>query len=313
MKKDYFFKIKISLMLLAITGLSSMAYGQLHPLGSSYFMNQYLNNPAMAGYEQGLSVNLSHRSQWSAVPGTPVSQSLTAEYGSLKKAGFAISLYGDEAGLQKWTQGVATYAYHLPLDNDNELHFGISLGFTQDRLNEENIKGNPNDLSVGRYNQRETYLDGDFGIAYTSGGLSLQGALPNMKSFIKSDLQSNTVDRSTIFLSGSYKFNLDPGNEGLSLEPKVNFRGIKGYHNMLDVGALASLLNNQIQLFGLYHSSKSATYGFGFQYLSLNISGMYTSETSAIQGFANGSFEVSLRLQTFKSKRKEIRGMERFN
>ena len=60
---------------------------QLHPMGAMYFQNQYLANPAMAGLESGLRADLAYRKQWSSIPGAPETQSITADYGSSKKAG----------------------------------------------------------------------------------------------------------------------------------------------------------------------------------------------------------------------------------
>src|SRR5690606_11288517 len=147
-------------------------------------------------------------------------------------------------GLFKHTRTVASYAYHLPLSsNTTKLSVGLSLGFMNERISNEDINGAPDDISIANYNQRDTYMDGDFGMAYISDKLSIQAALPNMKDIFKKDLISGSVDRSTFFSAISYKIRAS-GSNGIDIEPKIAYRGIKGFDNILDVGANLTYANN---------------------------------------------------------------------
>jgi type IX secretion system PorP/SprF family membrane protein len=232
----------------------------------------------MAGSDKGLNLNLGLRQQWGRLPGAPVMQSFTADYGLNDKVGLGLNLYNDQAGLLKRTRTVVSYAYHLPLnEDDRKLSFGLSLGFMNERVTNEEIIGDIADLNVIQYSQRDTYLDGDFGMAYTSKKLNIQAVLPNMKSTFKRDIANNPADRSTFFSAISYKMQLSAAG-GFGIEPKVAYRGVKGLNNILDAGANLSYANNQVNFFGMYHSSKSATYGLGLNYHS------------------NGSFEIGLKL-----------------
>jgi type IX secretion system PorP/SprF family membrane protein len=300
MKKFYIKQFRLS-----ITGLSlvitiilltvKQSKAQLNPLGSQYFNNQYLANPAMAGIGEGLNLNMAYRQQWSRVPGSPQLQNFTADYG-FNKVGLGISVLNDKAGLQRQTRVVGTYAYHLPLSESQTLHFGVSFGFMNQRLEGNDISGDQDDILVGQYNARDTYIDGDFGLAYTSGGLNIQAALPNLKSFFKKD-DIKVADVATFYSAISYKIKLTEGTEGIGIEPKAALRGVKGLDNMWDAGAQLTLADEQIMLSGLYHSTESATFGLGMNYKKKYlISGMYTTQTSALTGYGNGTFELSLRL-----------------
>src|SRR5690349_13055024 len=158
-------KLFKSALLITFVALStSAAKAQLNPLSAQYFTNQYLINPAFAGAGQGLKLNGAYRKLWSNVPGSPLTQNLTADYG-FNKVGLGLTVNNESAGLQRQTRVVGSYAYHLPLnDNGQQLHFGVSLGFMSQRLENADIYGNPNDPTVGQYNDRKTYLDGDFGV-----------------------------------------------------------------------------------------------------------------------------------------------------
>lgn len=277
------------------TGLKA----QLNPLTAQYFNNQYLGNPAMAGLDKGLELGLAYRQQWANMPGAPEVQNLTAAYG-FKKVGLGLNIVNDKAGLQRQTRVVGTYAYHVPLNNQHELHFGVSFGFMNQRLENSDINGNPNDVVVGQYNDRRTYLDGDFGAAYSNGRLMVQAALPNLKTFFKKD-QTKVADVATFYGAVSYRVSVSSELQGMELEPKVAYRGVRGFDNILDVGAVLTVAAEQLSLTGLYHSTQSGTVGIGLnlqkKYL---ISGMYTTQTSALNGYSNGNFELNLRVRLGK-------------
>ncbi len=283
----------ISLIGLQMCDISSV-FAQLNPLGTQYFNNQYLGNPAMAGLTEGLNVKLSLRQQWTSIDGAPSTQSITAEY-RLKKAAFALNLYSEAAGLLKRTRVAGTYAYHLPLnDNDHQLHFGLSVALMYENIKQDEIDGDPNDGIVNRYTQRENYIDGDFGIAYTLGGFTLQGAVPNLQQFINEDKKFQGVDRSLFLLAASYRWNFgDPGSS-TSLHPKVTYRGVKGHDNLVDIGFNLGLVNDKVGIICMYHSSKSVTFGLQNVYRSITLSGMYTTETAALRSYTNGDFQLAL-------------------
>jgi type IX secretion system PorP/SprF family membrane protein len=293
-------KIYKTALLLAFAAMTTSVKAQLNPLSAQYFTNQYLINPAFAGAGQGLKLNGAYRKLWSNVPGSPLTQNLTADYG-FNKVGLGLTVNNESAGLQRQTRVVGSYAYHLPLnDNGQQLHFGVSLGFMSQRLENADIYGNPNDPTVGQYNDRKTYLDGDFGVAYTSNKLNVQAAIPNLKSVLKKDV-IKLADVATFYTAVSYKIDISEGVEGIDVEPKVAYRGVKGFDNIWDAGAQLSIANQQVMLLGMYHSTKNVTFGLGMDYKKRYlISGTYTTQTSALSSYTNGSFELNLRLNLSK-------------
>lgn len=277
----------------------STVKAQLNPLAAQYYSNRYLINPAFAGAKQGLVINGAYRKLWSNVPGSPVTQNLTADYG-FNKLGLGLNVNNESAGLQRQTRVVGSYAYHLPLNADGQqLHFGLSVGFMNQRLENADIYGNANDPMVGLYNDRKTYLDGDFGIAYTSNKLSLEASIPNLKSFFKKDV-IKLADVATFYSAISYQIQLSEGAEGIDLEPKVAYRGVKGFGDIWDAGAQAWIANKQVFIMGMYHSTESSTFGLGMDFKrKYLVSGMYTSQTSDLTGYTNGSFELNLRMSLY--------------
>lgn len=289
-----------TLLLFTFTAACLPVKAQLNQLSVQYFTNQYLANPAFAGAEEGLKLNTAYRKLWSNVPGAPLTQNITADYG-LSKVGIGLTVNDERAGLQRQTRVVGSYAYHLKLDEaGHALHFGVSLGFMSQRLETTDLYGNPNDPMVGLYNNRRTYIDGDVGIAYTSEKLNLQFAVPNLKSVLKKDV-INLADVATFYSAISYKINLTKGLDGIDAEPKVAYRGVKGFDNILDAGGQLWIANKQVFLMALYHTTDNITYGLGMDYKrKFLIGGSYTTQTSALSNYTNGSFELNLRLNLSK-------------
>jgi type IX secretion system PorP/SprF family membrane protein len=290
-----------TLVLIMISIISTTSVkAQLNPLSSQYYTNQYLINPAFAGAGEGLKLNGAYRKLWSNVLGSPLTQNLTADY-RVNKVGIGLTVNNESAGLQRQTRVVASYAYHLKLnDNNHHLHFGISMGLINQRLESADIYGNPNDPTIEQYNDRKTYLDGDFGVAYTSDKLTIQAAIPNLKSVLKKDV-IKLADVAIFYTAVSYKIGISEGVEGIDVEPMVAYRGLQGFDNIWDAGAQFGISNKQVFLLAMYHSTRSATFGLGMDFRKKYlISGAYTTQTSALSSYTNGSFELNLRLNLSK-------------
>jgi type IX secretion system PorP/SprF family membrane protein len=284
---------------LVLAGISAKA--QLNPLIAQYFQNPYIANPAMAGIQSGIRVNLGFKSQWNSVPGAPKNTSITADYGG-GKVGLGLNLYKDQAGLLDRTKMVATYAYHLPFsDEDKSLSFGLSLGIQNERLNTNAIIGSVNDPLALGFNNRETILDGDFGVAYTSNKLTIEGSLINLKKQLMAEDQ-NTADYSTFYTAASYRFNF----ADWQVTPKLAYRGVRNYKDMIDFGAEVKTFSQQLGLSTLYHSNKSYSFGLTYQKnKQWQLLASYTTPATPIQTYSNGSFEVGLQLNLSKMKRDE--------
>lgn len=269
------------------------AYAQLNPMGSTYFQNQYLANPAMAGTEEGWDINAGYKVQWTAIEGAPSMQSLTAAFGtSNKKIGLAINLYNENAGVILRTALKATYAYHLPMnDEDSFLDFGVSGGFMNEWIDYQKVIGERDDRSLDQFNGRKWYVDGDFGIAYRNPQLTVQGSLPNLKRFVNRDFSRNIVDRALYMGSVSYLFT----SAGFAIEPKLMYRGVSNYNDIIDIGTQVRCFEDKLMLSSVYHSTNSFTVGVGTWYQKqLRILCLYTTDTSALQKYSNGEFEIAL-------------------
>lgn len=282
---------------------NNAANGQLQSMAAQ-FQNQYAANPAYAGINEGLFLNIDYRNQWVSVPGSPVTSTLTGDYRVNGNVGVGLKLTSDVAGLITRNSLVGSYAYHLPLTRDGErMHFGLSLGLLKDQFNNNDIIGDPDDVTAGEFNTRKVFIDGDFGVGYTYNRFSIQGAIPNLKVYLKKD-QTNSVRFSTMMFAMSYKIGRDL--DQVSIEPKVSYLGASGVEDIWNTGVMVNLLDNKVCFTGMYHSIRSTSLGVGFQVSRYFIQGFYTGRTSATTGgAASSSFELHMKFH-FPSRNQSL-------
>lgn len=294
------------MMIIILLG-SKSSNAQFSPFGAIYYQNQYLGNPAMAGAQEGLRMDIGHSSQQTNMPGSPKTQIITMGY-RVKKVGMGLNVMMDQAGLISRTRVMGTYAYHLPLDNNlGFLRFGLSMGLMKERIAGNDISGDQGDLSIARFNQRPAYIDGDFGVTFDKKSLTMQLAVPNLKTFFRSDAAnaSNIVDQVKLFSAVSYKFDLPNTAGGIGFEPKLSYRSISGYKDIVDLGSNFTILDDRMSLMAMYHSSKNVSVGLGSKLSNMfYVNMVYRTATAAMNGNTNGDFELNLSVSLSKNRAK---------
>ncbi len=293
-------QIKNSIYILPVFALlltAQSAFSQLRPFGAIYFQNQYLANPAFAGIDKGVTLNAGYLRQWATVPGAPKAGYLTGAYQVNDKMGAGISIFNEEAGLFVQTRIAVTYGYHIVLNEERgrKLHLGLSAGFRKRRLDVDNINGDPNDPTLNNYNNKPLYADADFGVVFTEKRLTVQAVLPNMRMFFE-NIGDGEAGQPTFFTAVSYTFK--PGaSQSVGVEPKVCYRGVTGYNNLLDVGVNITFLGETLNTFIMYHSTRSASFGAGLKVASkFRLTGTYLTGAKGMGIYSRDNFEFGLQV-----------------
>jgi type IX secretion system PorP/SprF family membrane protein len=279
----------------------SNAQGVPEPSGTIFFQNQYLGNAAMAGIDSGLHLNAAHRRQWqNSIDGAPVSTFFTADINTGNRGGVGLNVMADAAGLLKRTRLALSYAYHMPLSatRNQVLHFGMSLSFDFQRMDMSKVDGDITDPALMGYNARDNYFGGDFGMAYTDDHWTIQSALPNIRA-VFTGVNRGINGGTLVYSAASYKFK----NEGTvnAVEPKITYRAIRGYDDIIDAGVNVSFLDNVANIMAVYHTSKSLTAGIGVNIKKLaTIQLMYTTQTGGIKTYVDGGYEIGATVNLFK-------------
>lgn len=297
--------IKAVLATVLFTGSAITSMAQLNPLQAIYYQNPYLYNPALAGMENLLNLNLNYRQQWGVFPGSPKTGSFTLDFQPADKVGLGLNIEDDEAGLIKQTNMLGTYAYHLPLSDDGKkLNFGLSAGINSSKVNGDAVIGDQTDIEIVKYNQLKPYVDGALGMAYTSNSLSVGGAIPDIRSmFFKSSDVRFDADRLVFITVASYKFLLENDGRNFVLEPLAAFRVVNGYNDIFDAGVNFAIKNAGVSFQVVYHTSNSLNLGFGLDTGPFVLNVGYNVETGALTDYTNGAFELGIKLR-FRGRQK---------
>ncbi|WP_443936742.1 PorP/SprF family type IX secretion system membrane protein [Pedobacter sp. MW01-1-1] len=260
---------------------------QITPPKSQFFQNPYLINPAMAGYQDRGNVFMDYSSQMNRLPGGPVLMSLSASTPLSKKAAIGLNFQNDKAGLLSTTEAMASFSYKVSFSEEQALRFGISLSWAQDKVDlSEATASSVVDPDLARNRNQESYMDGNFGIAYLYNGFEAQFSYLNLNA--KRISQFSTVDYATFYSSVSY---LIPLNNGFSVKPLFAYRGLKDLGNQFDVAA--EWRAKELIFYTMYHSNKTFTGGLGIDFnRNLHIAGWYNTAPSTFVGLSGGIFDV---------------------
>lgn len=282
---------------LLMTVVVQQSYAQVKPIGAQFFFNQQAANPAMLARESGLFIDLGYRQQGDNIEGAPKTQTVMGSY-RVGQFGLGLNVYHNTDGLLRQTSGMASMAYHLPVGgNEEQLSLGVSFGVINDRINTNNLQGDPDDEVIFQNLKDRFEVNGDVGLAYSDKGLRVQGAIRNFRTVFDSK-EEQIAGRATFFTALSYKFTISDNAPGITVEPKIAYRGVTGYDNVADIGAELNFLDGAMGVQGIYHSYKSFTAGISGKYKTkLSLLLIYSSQPDLMNAYSGGDFELALRFR----------------
>ncbi|MBW7870176.1 MAG: PorP/SprF family type IX secretion system membrane protein [Flavobacteriia bacterium] len=157
------------------------------PFYNHYLVSDpYLINPSYAGQDpEILSLTATHRNQWSNLPESPNTQTLSVHATVVDRLAFGVYLFNDQNGLSSLRGINASAAYHIPInprreyrDDEQEdlFSFGLSYNFFQQKLDKDRVIVNdPNDplLDDPTYNLNYFNLGASFRYFGAFGGVAV--------------------------------------------------------------------------------------------------------------------------------------------
>ena len=106
------------------------AKAQQDPQYTQYMYNMNVVNPAYAGLNEGLAVNLLYRNQWTSLDGSPETFTFAAHSPVGEKTGLGVSVIRDELGPVRETNAYADFSYTIPVSSNFKLALGLKGGAT---------------------------------------------------------------------------------------------------------------------------------------------------------------------------------------
>lgn len=310
----------------------SLSFAQQQSLYSSFLLNGFVYNPALAGVEDHLDVKTSYRKQWLNVPGSPTtmyasihgavnqrelnreelgslpmrgSSTIKFKYEAPKKIRHGVGgfVMNDRAGLIQRNSISLGYSVHLPLGQKYYLAIGAAALAHTYSLERPLLRDQGDDAFAGNL-RFGTMPDAQAGIYFYSDrlqlGLSATQLTQSRLSFARNnkDVAFNTINRH-FYATGSYRIGLDSD------------------FDLLPVGIIRYTANTPLSLEGggkiryrntfwagatyRYGDAVSGMVGFSL-YKMLELCYAFDFTTSKIQSNSTGTHEIVLGLRLNNKK-----------
>ena len=271
--------------------------------------NTQIVNPAYAGSRDALSFGLLYRTQWVGFEGAPKTASFTANtpIGSLDNMGLGISIVRDELGPAIESNVNIDYSYTINTSDNGELSFGLKAGL--DLLDVDFTKLNIFDQNDPRFqNNIDNKLQPQIGagVYYNTekfyAGLSVPNFLTTKHfdegSLANIDKETIAAERLHYFLIAGYVFDV---SDNLKFKPATLVKAVSGSPLQWDVSA-NFLINEKFTLGAAYRWSAALSGLVGFQASDEIFIGFgYDFQTTDIEDYSDGSYEIMLRFDVFKT------------
>ena len=304
------------ILVLIVLGLNvDTANAQQDPQYTQYMYNTQVVNPAYAGSRDALSFGLLGRTQWVNFDGAPKTGTFTinSPIGSLENMGLGLSIVHDELGPAVESNINIDYSYSINTSDEAELSFGLKAGI--DILDVDFSKLNIADQGDVFENNIDNKLQPQIGagVYYNTNkfyaGLSVPNFL-NTTHFDESQIDNLVNDPSSIsgqttaaerlhyFLIAGYVFDI---NENLKFKPATLVKAVSGAPLEWDASA-NFLINDKFTIGAAYRWSAALSMMAGFQVNESIFIGIgYDYQTTDIETYSDGSYEVFLRFDVFKT------------
>ncbi|QNJ98274.1 PorP/SprF family type IX secretion system membrane protein [Constantimarinum furrinae] len=297
----------ITLIILILLGsFTSMA--QQDPQYTQYMYNTQVVNPAYAGSREALSFGALYRTQWVGFEGAPKTGTFTVNtpIGALQNMGLGLSIVRDELGPAIESNVNIDYSYWINTSDNAKLAFGLKAGL--DLLDVDFTKLNIFDSNDPRFqNNIDNKLQPQIGAGlyyYTDNfyaGLSVPNFLTT-KHFDESSIANTSVEtvaaeRLHYFLIAGYVFDV---SDNLKFKPATLVKAVSGSPLQWDVSA-NFLLYDKFTVGAAYRWSAAMSAMVGFQASDEIFIGFgYDYQTTDIEDYSDGSYEIMLRFDLFK-------------
>lgn len=299
--------IKKACISVCVLLLPAKIFAQQTPVYSQYFFNGFVVNPAMAGSDGTVKLEVSARNYLIGVKEGPLTFTASGNGRLLRKAttvrngrkrsqsgrvGMGGLVYSDCNGLVNRIGLQYTYAYHIDLRN-SRLSFGLSAALSQTRIDAEKLDFNdPEPMLREGFGNLSFLPDASLGVFYKKeeyyAGLTVSNLFQRSVKFGEFDYDH--VMYRHYFLLGGTSFNT---GEDSYVAPSFL---IKATSNKMLQGEFAARYSykDDIWLAVSYRSPKIAAVMFGVRAKKLLVGYTYEYNFDTIRNFSKGSQEICL-------------------
>lgn len=290
---------KIVKIIAIVSLFNSFAFSQQKYITTLGAINGYNNNPAYAGYNNCLTINLQGKKQWLNVPNAPTNAhfQLTNRFG--RQIGFGLQANYWSAALLSNVQSSATIAWHIPLGKEFRLGIGANIGYSQISLNSQDVITFQNDATLNQ-KQNAGNLFADAGILLHGKKLQIGIASPTVYNLRLGD-DLNYLPERYIVANAQYQISF---GDNFSLTPIAIYRSLPSSGYLVD-GMLRAEIKSRLGLAAGYRTNSGLLASIDIK-LSDKIKFAYAYDAGLqnLSGISNGSHEIMLGISICKADNK---------
>ncbi|MGL5892462.1 MAG: PorP/SprF family type IX secretion system membrane protein, partial [Bacteroidia bacterium] len=188
---------------------------------------------------------LTHRQQWTQMSGAPVTNAITVDgFLDSKNAGLGLAIFTDVQDINERLGIYTSYAYRLKINDDQQIRFGLSAGFLDNRIDFSRavVKDASDPLLLSQI-QRRASLDATAAVMYSWKELRVGISVPQVAG---QKVAYSTVDSRTFYQLSrhflgtvGYKYVINE-EQKIALEPLAMVRWVPNTPVQYDINVMGS-------------------------------------------------------------------------
>ena len=287
-------------LLLLLIGVSKQINAQQDPQYTMHMYNTQVVNPAYIGSIETVNFGFLTRSQWVDFEGSPQTGSFTisSPVGRRNKTALGLSIVSDVIGPSTEQSITADYGYTFFNDYGSKITLGLKAGVNNLQVDYSLL--NLANTSDDQFSKNTSLLSPQIGagIYFNNDRFYAGLSVPNFlktKTYEASGTtyaSSEAKKRMHYFFIAGYVFDI---SDSVKLKPAGMVKSVRGSPIQMDVSA--NVYFNEKITFGAayrFDAAISAIAGFSLSDRAF-IGFAYDHQTTAIQKFSSGSYEMILR------------------
>jgi len=306
------------------------------PMYSQYVMNGFLINPSFAGSDGYTSLNLTAREQWVGIQNAPSTYAVSFQTRLLKnsyiqktttvrkklvkptrggRVGLGGYIFNDQNGIISRTGFEIAYAYHIAMQNSNQLSFGLAATGYQFAVDLDGaVITDLDDEFLNNYDRVVFIPDFNFGVSFTNRNFYLGFAATQLfrgSLMVGNSANNPNTELGHFFLSGGLKIPLT-GNEEWIIEPSVLMKSSDMFLKAFQADLTARVYYKDNYWAGIsYRTQDALVFLVGFSYDRYYFAYAFDFLLSDIRQYSYGSHELSFAVK-FGDNARRYRWLNRY-
>ncbi len=284
---------------------SCISVAQDFTANGQYYINRYSVAPAYAGFNGNAEGFLGYRSTLGGIDGAPQIMRADANAQMMGNMGLGMQIVNEKSGNFSNTVAYLTYAYHLQLDNDMSLSFGLSPTVIRSAYNlgkATTESANTDPVFANLAGMSASGFDAGFSIMFNMQNLYLSINAPRL---ICQDLKfQNGVANTNRSITADVSYVIE--SDKIEIEPLVNVEYTFN-EGVQVIGAAVARYSKRAWIQASYSTNKWIGIGAGFNATGrIAVNYQYETGMSDLAKQSSGNHEITVGFLINKAKKTKM-------